>query len=77
LIWPGKLELSNEFSDISNENLIPESLQWRSKKLSGANWIFGMEKFYRIKGKHRKPNHVLRMLAIYQRPAEGKGKIGS
>lgn len=59
LILARELDLSNEFSDIDIENLIPESL--RKGKVEGFLQHLDMldEKFDAIK-KEQKPNHVLR-----------------
>ncbi|MCM4170442.1 bifunctional aspartate kinase/homoserine dehydrogenase I [Arenibacter sp. TNZ] len=59
LILARELDLSNEFSDIQIENLIPESLQGGEVKSFLEQLDILDEKFSRIK-KAQKPNHVLR-----------------
>jgi homoserine O-acetyltransferase len=59
LILARELDLSNEFSDIVIENLIPESLQTVETDFFMKNLEVLDAKFNEIK-KNQKPNHVLR-----------------
>ncbi len=59
LILARELDLSNEFSEINIDNLIPESLQTVETKFFMDNLAVLDEKFNQIKN-NQKPNHVLR-----------------
>jgi len=59
LILARELDLSNEFSDINIDNLIPESLQTVETDFFMENLAVLDEKFNQIKN-NQKPDHVLR-----------------
>ncbi len=59
LILARELDLSNEFSEINIDNLIPESLQTVETDFFMDNLAILDEKFNQIKN-NQKPNHVLR-----------------
>jgi aspartokinase/homoserine dehydrogenase 1 len=59
LILARELDLSNEFSEINIDNLIPESLQTLETDFFMDNLTILDEKFNQIKN-NQKPNHVLR-----------------
>jgi len=75
LILARELELSNEFSDIKIQNLIPELLQNSSVDDFMGNLEVLNDKFNELK-KNQKPNHVLRYVGdLHGDLRKEKGKL--